>query len=132
MAQQAILENIEKFMAGWNDNDPVAHTAMFAQNSSFVDIDGNLLHGLNEITKHEAEARTDRYHDSLVRTMNVSIRFIRSDVAIVHLSWEMIRTFSVDGSDALRLNGMFTFVMSTEADRWLIDAAHNTYSRSKS
>lgn len=125
--QQAIFENIEKFIVGWNEDDMVAHTAMFAEDSQFIDRDGIIYNGLEEITKHEMEVREGRYCDTLARVLDVSIRFIRPDVAIAHLWWDMILPNS-DGSASPIHSGTFTFVMSTKADQWLVDVSHNTFS----
>jgi len=44
------------------------------------------------------------------------VQFLRPDLALVHLAW---------GMEPPR-EGLFTWLMVKEGDKWLIRAAHNT------
>ena len=52
----------------------------------------------------------------------VDVRFINSDVAIVHVSWLQLGDTRLQESR----RGMLTFVVARDRDRWVLDAAQNT------
>ena len=75
---------------GFNQHDAVAATRMYTPDADFVSVRGDKAKGRAEVEKllaalFEARARKD----AALRTEAVEIRFIRPDVAIVHVTNEM-------------------------------------------
>lgn len=123
---ESILKVIEAFMDGWNCHDMEAHTSAFAVEADFVDVTGTLLRGRRQIAEEQGKRHVERFSKSSVKTLDVSIRFIRPDVAIVHHWWEMAGDAGAEGQGASLRRGIFTFLMSREDGRWGFEAAHNS------
>jgi uncharacterized protein (TIGR02246 family) len=124
--EEAILRTIESFMDGWNRHDMAAHTSVFAENADFVDVNGLLMRGRQEIAAEQGKRHLARFMKSTVKALNISTRFIRPDIAVVHYMWEMEGDAGPDGKGMPVRRGIFTFVMSDQGGRWIFDAAHNT------
>ena len=124
--EAAIRAVVEAFMDSWNRHDMEAHAAVFAVDADFVDVFGTLLRGRREIHEQQGQRHTARFSKSTVRTLDLSIRFIRPDVAIVHHWWEMIGDAGPDGKGAPPRKGIFSFVVSGQGDHWEFQAAHNS------
>src|SRR5262249_7613529 len=96
-AEGLIREVVESFMEGWNRHDMAQHTAAFAEDTCFVDVAGTILRGRREIAEEQGKRHAGRFRESTVRTLDVSTRFLRPDVAVVHHSWEMRGDAGPDG-----------------------------------
>ena len=110
-AEEDIERILQDFVDGWNRHDLESGFSGFSAAADFVDAAGNWWRGRQEIVERHAELP----RDGALRIARVSIRFLRSDVAVVHAGWER---------GARR--GLMTLVMSRQRGRWTVDAAQNT------
>jgi uncharacterized protein (TIGR02246 family) len=110
-AETAILHLLETFTDGWNRRDLAAVASPFSEEADFITVTGLWWRGRAEI----AERHRTRFRPGRLNSEGVSIRFLRPDVAVVHLQWE-----SGGGK------GILTFLASEENGRWQFDAAQNT------
>jgi uncharacterized protein (TIGR02246 family) len=109
-AEEDIEQLLQDFVDGLNRDDLEAGFSGFSPAADFVDAAGNWWRGRREIVeRHAALPR-----DGAFRIARVSIRFLRSDVALVHAGWERGER-----------HGLMTLVMSRQRGRWAVDAAQN-------
>ena len=96
-AEEQITRAIEAFEGGWNRHDLAAGFAFFAEDADFVNGVGQWWRGRSEIVERLGACHGDRFRESTLRITSVSIRFLRFDVAVVHLTWTLAGDRGPDG-----------------------------------
>jgi ketosteroid isomerase-like protein len=136
-------DNVRKVVAGfatsWNRHDMDACGKLFAPDAEFVNVAGALWTGRQSIQAQHAYSHgvipadspgfteTDRpyygiFGNSTMKFDQVDVRFLRNDVAIAHVHWELL-------GDARTQNprrGVFLYVLTRQSGTWLIAVAQNT------
>ncbi|MDQ3667988.1 MAG: SgcJ/EcaC family oxidoreductase [Acidobacteriota bacterium] len=121
--EAAIRQVVKQVEDGWNAHDAKAFAAPFAADADYVVVNGMRATGREAIEKgHTAIFRTI-YKDSLNVATVKSIRFLRPDVGVVHVEWNL--AFSVAG-ETRKGHAMNTMVMTKEGGKWSIAAFQNT------
>ena len=130
---------VASFATTWNRHDLDAFGKLFAPDADFVNVQGHLWAGRQSIQAKHAYSHgvipadsvgfseeNRPYHGIFKNsTMNfdqIDVRFLRKDVAIAHVNWEL----SGDARTQNSRHGVFTFVLTRENVGWLIAAAQNT------
>lgn len=124
--EEQITAAIEAFQDGWNRHDLEACFSSFAEDADFVNVVGKWWRGRHEIVRDLQALHQDRFRDSTVSATSVSIRFLRSDVAVVHAGWEMRGDRGPDGRGVPLRKGILTLMMSRPKGRWIVDAVQNS------
>lgn len=121
-ADEAAIRAIVKQMEdGWNAHDGKAFSAPFAADADYVVVNGMYIKGRPEIEKGHTAIFTTIYKESRNAATVKSIRFLRPDVAVVHVEWNLeIRS----GGDKHR--AMNTLILTKDSGKWSIAAFHNT------
>ena len=114
-AEEQITRAIEAFEDGWNRQDLAGACIGFAEDADFVSVAGRWWRGRAEIVEQLRASR-----DGTLQITSISIRFLTSDVAVVHLTWQLRA-----GGKPLR-RGIITLTTSRQEGRWIFDAAQNT------
>ena len=130
---------ITGFVTTWNRHDLDAFGKLFAPDADFVNVAGSLWIGRQSIQAQHAythgvipadspgfSERDPPYYgifkNSTITFSQVDVRFLRKDVVIAHVSWELL-------GDARTQNprrGVLLFVLTGQNPGWLIAAAQNT------
>jgi ketosteroid isomerase-like protein len=142
-ATQNDAKDVRNVVAGfattWNRHDLDAFGKLFAPDADFVNVAGSLWIGRQSIqTQHAYTHGTipadssgfsegdHPYHgifkNSTMKFNQVDVRFLRNDVAIAHVSWELLG----DARTPSPRHGVFLFVLTRQNPGWLIAAAQNT------
>lgn len=67
------------------------------------------------------------FKDSIWKTANTQIRFLKPDVAIVHVNWGITGDRNADGTPRkASRDGIFTQVIVKQNGQWQIRASQNT------
>ena len=143
LAAQNDVEDVRKvvaeFATTWNRHDLDAFGKLFAPDADFVNVAGVLWTGRQSIQAQHAYSHgtipadspgfseEDRryygiFKSSTLRFDQIDVRFLRKEVAIAHVNWELL-------DDARTQNprrGVFIFVLTRQNAAWLITAAQNT------
>lgn len=82
--------------------------------------------GRAQITQKVAEAHAVIFRHSVLHTDEVQIRFLRPDIAVVHVRWSMTGALGPDGKPVPPRTGLRTEIMQQQDGHWLIAAVHNT------
>ena len=125
-AEEQITRAVEAFEDGWNRHDLAAGFSFFAEDADFVNLVGQWWRGRHEIVERLGACHEDRFRDSMLRITSVSIRFLRFDVAVVHLTWTLSGDRGADGKGLPLRRGIITLTTSRFKGRWSFDAAQNT------
>ena len=119
--EAAIRESVKQMETGWNTKSGALFAKPFAEDADYVVINGMYIKGRATI-----ESAHQRIFDTIYKDTNITltvkqIRFLRPDVAVVHV--EGHRTSS---TQALAQDAMMTLLMTKEKLGWMISAFQNT------
>jgi len=119
--EAAMNENIKQMEAGWNTKSGALFAKPFAEDADYVVINGMYIKGRTVIEKGHQQIFDTLYKDTTIKLTVKQIRFLRPDVAVVHVSGHR------DGpTKELTQDAMLTLVMTKEKQGWTIAAFQNT------
>ena len=117
---QGILQQIE---TAWNHYDSISFAAVFAEDANFIHIFGGQLDGRAAIEAAHRHIFETIYRGSHARFVLRSIRFVRSDVAVVFARAQVKFT---EGNEAREIETRPTMIVIKEQGKWHIVAFQNT------
>lgn len=141
LAAKNDAEDVRNVVAGfatdWNHHDMDAFGKLFAQDADFVNVGGNLWVGRQDIQLRHAwshgtipksalpggnPAYYGIFKHSTMNFVHIDVRFLRKDVAVAHVNWELLG----DARTPNPRRGVLTFVLTQQTGEWLVAAAQNT------
>jgi uncharacterized protein (TIGR02246 family) len=119
--EAALRESVKQMESGWNTKSGALFAKPFAEDADYVVINGMYIKGRAVI-----ESQHQRIFDTIFKDTSLSltvkqIRFLRPDVAVVHV--EGRRT---GPTNELNQGAMLTLMMTKEKQGWVIAAFQNT------
>src|ERR1700693_4544636 len=96
--EASIRAIIVKITDAFNRHDAKASSQFYAPDADSVNVAGQSATGPAEIEKFLVAAHSTRLKEATIKTLNVTIRFIRPDVAIVRENHEMRGFRGPDGA----------------------------------
>lgn len=124
--EAAIRENVKQMETGWNTKDGALFAKPFAEDADFVVINGMYIKGRTQIAAGHQQIFNTIFKDTTISLAIKQIRFLRPDVAVVHVEGERRGP-----TENLNQKAMLTLVMTKEKDGWTIAAFQNTGVASK-
>lgn len=121
--EAAIRQVVKQVEDAWNAHDGKAFAAPFAPDADYVVVNGMRMAGREAIEKGHTAIFTTIYKDSHNAGTIRNIRFVRADVAVVHVEWDL--EFRV-GGETRKGHAMNTMVMTKDGGKWVIAAFQNT------
>lgn len=118
-----IRANVEQTAKGWNVKSGADFARSFAEDADYVVINGMTLKGREMIGKAHQEIFDTFYKNSSVEVAVQKIRFLRPDVAVVHVT-SLLKVTENNQTQTGR--GIITMVMTKTGDKWEIAAFQNT------
>ena len=126
-------EAIRKVIVGttetFNQHDAKAFTRFYAPDAELVTVRGERMKGAAEIEKGLAAIFATRAKAVTLKTLDMSVRFIRPDVAITHVTNELSGLVSAEGEPLPAHHELSVRVLVKERGTWLVTAFHNTIVR---
>lgn len=119
--EAAIRQIVQQIQDGWNAHDGKAFAAPFAADADYVVVSGMKIKGREVIEKGHVSIFTTIYKESHNVATIKGIRFLRPDVAVVHVEWNL--EVRPGGEKARAMNSM---VLTKDGGKWSIVAFHNT------
>jgi len=108
-------------MKAWNAHDMHAFAELFAEDASFVNVNGSWLERPDQIEASHRIVHNSFYEDSIAEIRPAKIRIVQSDAAVVQATWQM-------RGDARRpepRDYVMTLVLRKQDEQWKILAAQN-------
>lgn len=121
--EAAIRQIVQRVQDAWNAHDAKAFAAPFAQDADYVVVNGMYIKGREAIEQGHRQIFSTIYKDSRNAATVKGVRFLRPDVAVAHVEWNL--EWRV-GSETKRSRAMNTMVMTKDGGKWSIAAFHNT------
>jgi len=121
--ETAVRQIVQQVQDGWNAHDGKAFAAPFAADADYVIVNGMQIKGREAIEKGHIGIFTTIYKDSRNIATIKSVRFLRKDVAVVHIEWNL--EFTV-GGETRKSHALNTMIMTKDKGKWSIAAFQNT------
>lgn len=126
-------EAIKKVIAGttdaFNRHDAKAFASFYTPDAELVTVRGERMRGAAEIEKGLAAIFATRAKAVALTTLDTTVRFIRPDVAVAHVTNELSGLVSPGGEQLPAHRELSIRVLVKERGRWLVTAFHNTMVR---
>lgn len=119
--EATIRENVKLLETGWNKKSGAVFAKPFAEDADYVVINGMYIKGQPTIEKAHQQIFDTIYKETTITLTVKQIRFLRPDVAVVHVNGD--RT---GPTQDLQQKAMLTLVMTKEGQGWTIAAFQNT------
>ena len=126
--EEAIRAIIAEMTEASNRNDATAVTRLHAEDADFVTVRGERFTGAAELGRRLATLFATR-GAVRVKTLGVTVRFIRPDVAIAHVTNELDGLVGPDGHRLPAQQEISIRVFAKERASWRVAAFHNTMLR---
>ena len=114
------------FCEAWAKHDGHELATIMADDVDFVTVGGAWFHGRADFEKYHTRLLSGRFRASTNTPLEVIVRFVRPDEAVVHWSWTIEGDKNADGSPRAKRFGIMTIVAKKQKDTWLIAVAQNT------
>jgi uncharacterized protein (TIGR02246 family) len=120
-AEAAIRDNVRQMETGWNQKSGALFAGPFAEDADYVVINGLHIRGREAIEKGHQQIFDTFMKDTTISFVVEQVRFLRTDVAIVHVGGRL-----KTGQDTGQTEARITLVMSKGKDGWKNVAFQNT------
>lgn len=119
--EAAIRQNVKYLEEGWNTKSGALFAKPFAEDADYVVINGAYIKGRAVIEEQHSRIFATIFKDTRLKLNVKQIRFLRPDVAVVHVEGRRDSPTKELVQDA-----MITFVMTKEKQGWTIAVFQNT------
>jgi uncharacterized protein (TIGR02246 family) len=127
--EEAIRKLVRDMTDGFNRHDARAATAMYTADADLVTVRGERFRGAAELERGLASIFETRARSATLTTQALTIRFIRPDVALVHVTNELGGLVATDGQHVPAHEELSVRVFVKEGGAWRVAAFHNTIVR---
>ena len=119
--EAAMREGVKQLETGWNTKSGALFAKPFAEDADYVVINGMYIKGRTTIETAHQRIFDTIYKDTNINLTVKQIRFLRPDVAVVHVTGHR------DGpTKELMQDAILTLVMTKDQNGWTIAAFQNT------
>jgi uncharacterized protein (TIGR02246 family) len=123
--EEAVRKLPQAFCHAWGKHDGHELSEIMADDVDFVTVGATWLHGRSDFEKYHTRLLSGRFHESTVTPLETAVRFLRSDVAVIHWSWKIVGDKNPDGTARQPRYGMMTMVAEKHDDTWLVVVSQN-------
>jgi uncharacterized protein (TIGR02246 family) len=124
--EQAIRSIMAATTDAFTNHDAKAWARYCTPTARLVTVRGESMEGAAEIEKGLTSIFQTRGKTARLRTLDLSIRFLRPDVALAYVTNEMSGLVSADGRPQLAHRELSIRVVVKDAGAWKVAAFHNT------
>jgi uncharacterized protein (TIGR02246 family) len=116
----------QAFSDAWAKHDGHELAKIMADDVDFVTVATTYLHGQSDFEKFHVRLLSGRFKDSSITPLQITVRFLRPDMAVVHWSWKIEGDRNPDGTPRQPRFGMMTLVAERRGGNWLVVVGQNT------
>ena len=116
----------DRFLAGWNAHDAHVFASAFAEDADLTNVRGVSVSGRYQIEQFHAQAFQKMFMHSHQSAEVKKIRFLKPDVAVVDVRWEITGALTPEGNPIPMRSGLLDLVFTSSGGHWLISVMHNT------
>ena len=119
--EAALRDAVKQLENGWNTKSGATFAKPFAEDADYVIINGNYIKGRAIIESQHQRIFDTVFKDTTLSLTVQQIRFLRPDVAVVH-----VKGLRSSPNEDLQHGAMITLLMTKEKQGWIIAAFQNT------
>jgi uncharacterized protein (TIGR02246 family) len=116
---RTIVQTLED---GWNAGDSTKFASPFAQDADYVVVNGNHIRTRAVIDVGHKEIFSTFYKGSKNKGTIKQIRFLRPDVAVIHVVWNLLYGDKLE----IKHKAMNSIIAVKTGSKWEIASFHNT------
>ncbi|MEJ7830082.1 MAG: SgcJ/EcaC family oxidoreductase [Segetibacter sp.] len=109
----------------WNSHNIDSIARLLRTDVDVVTVGGTWLRNRDSFIKDHRDKFSTIFKSSVLSSDSVEIRYVKSDLAIIHFGWGITGDTDRNGNPQQLRHGIFTWVVSKQKKTWLILAAHN-------
>src|SRR5215468_3406028 len=124
--EEAVRALPRAFSAAWAERNGHKLAGIMADDVDFVTIRGVWLQGRANFEKYHTRILSGRFRDAMNTPLEIRVRFLLPDEAVVHWSWVIEGEKGADGSPQPKRFGIMTMVARKRDKSWKVIVAQNT------
>jgi uncharacterized protein (TIGR02246 family) len=126
-ADEAAVHNVpQAFAAAWAKHDGHQLGKIMSDDVDFVNVAAEWLHGRADFETFHTRLLSGRFKDSTLTPLEIKVRFLRPDLAVLHWSWRIVGDQNFDSTSRKPRFGLFTMIVEKRGGAWLVVVAQNT------
>lgn len=126
-ADKAAVHNVpQAFAAAWARHDGHQLAKIMSEDVDFVNVGGDWLHGRADFELYHTRLLSGRFKESIITPLEIAVRFLRPDLAVLHWSWRIQGDRNEDLTPRKPRFGIFTMVVEKRGAKWEVVASQNT------
>jgi uncharacterized protein (TIGR02246 family) len=126
---EAAVHNVpQAFAAAWAKHDGHQLAKIMSEDVDFVNVSAEWLHGRSDFELFHNRLLSGRFKESTITPLEISVRFLRPDQAVLHWSWKIENDRNLDLTPRKLRFGLFTMIVEKRRGEWLVVVAQNTNS----
>ena len=125
--EEAVRSLPQAFCDSWAKHDGHELAKIMAGDVDFVTVATTYLHGRADFEKFHTRLLSGRFKKAAIKQIEITSRFLRPDMAVVHWSWKIEGDKNMDGTARQQPRyGLMTMVAEKRNGTWLVVVAQNT------
>lgn len=109
-----------KFEHYWNVHNMDSMGTMLTEDVDFVIVAGTWFKGKAATVYDHKDSHSMMFKTSVLKIDSVQVRYVKPDLAIMHIGWGITGDFNPDGTPRNPRHGIFTWVVVKQKGKWLI------------
>ena len=116
---------VTRWVRYWNNHDMDSMGSLLQNDVDFVNVAGQWLKGKKETVAVHKDRHLVVFKTSLFTIDSVTIKYVKPDLAILHIGWGISGDVDPDGKARKPRHGIFTWIVTKQKTQWLLLAVHN-------
>ena len=104
----------------WNDHNMDSMGTMLTDDVDFINVAGTWFKGKAATVADHKDSHSMMFRNSVFAIDSLAIKYVRPDLAILHIGWGITGDLDPDGKPRTPRHGIFTWVAVKQKGRWLL------------
>jgi uncharacterized protein (TIGR02246 family) len=123
--EKAIRLVVKEYETLWNKHDMTSFGDLFTDDAEWVNVVGHVWRGKADIQKAHQIVHATNFKNRNMQLDNLTVRFIRPDVAVSIVRWTLDGFEAPDGRQFPKGPNVATLVFVKQDGEWLISSGEN-------
>ena len=123
--EKAIRQIVKDYETIWNKHDMSTFGNLFTDDAEWVNVVGHVWRGKADIVKAHKVVHETNFKNRNMQLDNMTVRFIRPDVAVSIVRWTLDGFEAPDGRHFPKGPNVATLVFVKQDGKWLISSGEN-------
>jgi uncharacterized protein (TIGR02246 family) len=123
--EKAIRQVVKDYETIWNKHDMSTFGNLFTDDAEWVNVVGHVWRGKADIKKAHQVVHETNFKNRNMKFDNMTVRFIRPDVAVSIVKWTLDGFEAPDGRHFPKGQNVATLVFVKQDGKWLISSGEN-------